>query len=291
MIRLTPMLRRCVAEPRVRVGGTLMLLLLLTAIFAPLLAPHDPGDQDLLHTLVPPLWASDGDWSFPLGTDSLGRDILSRMIFGSRVAMRVAFIAALGAAALGSSLALLAGYFGGWADGIIGRAVDVWMSFPPVILSLILMVGFGAGLNNVILAIIIVDWTRFCRVVRSEVIVVAKRDYITAARLAGFSHMQVVLKEIVPAVIPLLLTLLSIEMGIAVVVEAILSFVGLSVEPSVPAWGAMIADARQSMYEAPWALVAPVLGIFVSVLACNLLGDGLRRAVDPRLAQRLSVVR
>jgi peptide/nickel transport system permease protein len=288
---LSPVVRRCLAEPRVRVGGGLLFLLLLTAIFAPVLAPHDPGDQDLLHTLVPPLWASDGDWSFPLGTDSLGRDILSRLIFGSRVAMRVALLAALGAAVLGSALALLAGYFGGWIDGIIGRAVDVWMSFPPVILSLILMVGFGAGLNNVILAIIIVDWTRFCRVVRSEVMVVVQRDYITAARLSGFSHMQVVFKEIVPAVTPLLLTLLSIEMGIAVVVEAILSFVGLSVEPNVPAWGAMIADARQSIYEAPWALVAPVLGIFTSVLAANLLGDGLRRAIDPRLTQRLTVAR
>jgi peptide/nickel transport system permease protein len=291
MIRPGSMLRRCLAEPRVRVGSALMAMLLLVAILAPVLAPHDPGEQDLLHTLVPPVWSPDGDWSYPLGTDSLGRDILSRLIFGSRVAMHVAVLAALGAAALGSSLALIAGYYGGWADWVIGRAVDVWMSFPPVILSLILMVGFGAGLNKVILAIIIVDWTRFCRVVRSEVMVVTKRDYIQAARLAGFSHLQVVLKEIVPAVAPLLLTLVSIEMGIAVVVEAILSFVGLSVEPSVPAWGAMIADARQSLYDAPWALIMPVLGIFVSVLAANLLGDGLRRSVDPRLAQRLVVLR
>ena len=160
---------------------------------------------------------------------------------------------------------------GGWADWIIGRAVDVWMSFPPVILSLILMVGFGAGLDNVILAIIIVDWTRFCRVMRSEVMVVTQRDYITAARIAGFSHVQVVLKEIVPAVTPLLLTLVSIEMGIAVVVEAILSFVGLSVEPSVAAWGAMIADARQSIYEAPWGLIMPVLGISSTALGTAVL--------------------
>ncbi|HTR85536.1 MAG TPA: ABC transporter permease [Reyranella sp.] len=285
------MLARCLAEPRVRVGGGLMLALLLIAIFAPWLAPHDPGEQDLLHTLLPPAWAPDGDPAFLLGTDSLGRDVLSRLIFGTRVAMHVAIVAALGAALLGSVLALIAGYYGGRADWIIGRAVDVWMSFPPVILSLILMVGFGAGLNNVILAIVIVDWTRFCRVVRSEVMTVRRRDYIPAARLAGFTHLQVILKEIVPAVTPLLLTLISIEMGIAVVVEAILSFVGLSVEPNVAAWGVMIADARQSMHEAPWGLIAPVVGIFVSVLAANLLGDGLRRSVDPRLAQRLSVLR
>jgi peptide/nickel transport system permease protein len=291
MIRSSSLLGRCFAEPRVRIGGALVAALLLTAILAPVLAPHDPAEQDLLHVLLPPAWAADGDWSHPLGTDSLGRDILSRLIFGARVAMHVAVVAALGAAALGSALAIVAGYYGGWADWIIGRAVDVWMSFPPVILSLILMVGFGAGLDNVILAIIIVDWTRFCRVVRSEVMVVTQRDYIPAARIAGFSHVQVVLKEIVPAVTPLLLTLVSIEMGIAVVVEAILSFVGLSVEPSVAAWGAMIADARQSIYEAPWGLIMPVLGIIVSVLGANLLGDGLRRSVDPRLAQRLVVLR
>ena len=291
MRRLPPTLRRCLAEPRVVCGGALLLFILLVAVFAPLIAPHDPGEQDLLHTLTPPAWQPDGDWSFPLGTDSLGRDILSRLIYGARVAMRVAVVASLGAAILGSVLALIAGYFGGWADWVIGRAVDVWMSFPPVILSLILMVGLGAGLNNVILAIVVVDWTRFCRVVRSEVLTVARRDYIPAARLAGFTHVQVIVKEILPAVAPLLLTLFSIEMGIAVIVEAILSFVGLSVEPNVPAWGVMIADARQYMYEAPTGLIVPVLGIFVTVLAANLLGDGLRRSIDPRLTQRVAVVR
>ncbi len=291
MMRLPPAAARALGEPRVAVGGALMLLILLVAIFAPALAPHPPNAQDLLNTLLPPAWSQGGDWSFPLGTDSLGRCILSRLIYGARVAMKVAIVAALGAALLGSTLALIAGYFGGWPDWIIARAVDVWMSFPPVILSLILMVGFGAGLDNVILAIVIVDWTRFCRVVRAEVMTVTKRDYIPAARLAGFTHLQVIVKEILPAVTPLLLTLVSIEMGIAVVVEAILSFVGLSVEPDVPAWGVMIADARQYMYQAAWGLIVPVLGIFLTVLAANLLGDGLRRSLDPRLAQRLVVVR
>jgi peptide/nickel transport system permease protein len=164
------------------------------------------------------------------------------------------------------------------------------MSFPPVVLSLILMVGFGAGLGNVILAIIVVDWTRFCRVVRSEVMIVMKRDYIPAARLLGFSHTRMILREVLPAVMPLLLTLVSIEMGIAVIVEAILSFVGLSVEPNVPAWGVMIADARDTMYQAEWGLIVPILGIFVTVLGANLLGDGLRRSLDPRLIRRSAVV-
>ncbi len=285
------LLSRALREPRVIIGGALMLAVLAVAVLAPWLAPHDPGDQDLLRTLLPPVWQVGGDPAFPLGTDSLGRCILSRLIYGARVAMTVAVVAALGAAVLGSALALVAGYFGGLIDWLISRAVDVWMSFPPVILSLILMVGFGTGLRNVILAIVIVDWTRFCRVVRSEVLAVMKRDYIPAARLVGFTHLQVILREVLPATTPLLLTLVSIEMGIAVIVEAILSFVGLSVETNVAAWGVMIADARQYMYQAEWGLIMPVLGIFITVLAANVLGDGLRRSLDPRLSQRLVAVR
>jgi peptide/nickel transport system permease protein len=286
---MPPLLRRVIAEPRAVIGGAIMLFVLFIAVAAPYLAPHDPAEQDLLRTLLPPAWLRGGDWAFPLGTDSLGRCTLSQLLFGARVAMIVAITAATGASLVGSSLALIGGYFGGALDWLISRAVDVWMSFPPVVLSLIFMVGFGAGLGNVILAIIIVDWTRFCRIVRSEVLAVARRDYVPAARLVGFSHFQVIVKEILPAVTPLLLTLISIEMGIAVIVEAILSFVGLSVEPNVPAWGVMIADARQYMYQAEWGLILPVLGIFITVLGANLLGDGLRRSLDPRLMQRLAV--
>jgi len=286
---MLPAFRRVVSEPRAVVGGAIMLFVLFVALAAPYLAPHDPAEQDLLRTLLPPAWLQGGDRAFPLGTDSLGRCTLSQLLFGARVAMIVAVTAAAGASLVGSSLAMIAGYFGGAIDWFISRAVDVWMSFPPVVLSLIFMVGFGAGLGNVILAIVIVDWTRFCRIVRSEVLAVTRRDYVPAARLVGFSHRQIILKEVLPAVTPLLLTLISIEMGIAVIVEAILSFVGLSVEPNVPAWGVMIADARQYMYQAQWGLILPVLGIFVTVLGANLLGDGLRRSLDPRLVRRLAV--
>ena len=185
----------------------------------------------------------------------------------------------------GGTMALIAGYFGGRTDWLISRAVDAWMSFPPVILSVILMVGLGVGLIKVVLAIVLVDWTRFCRVVRSEVLVVVRKDYIAAARLVGFSNGQIIRREILPAVLPLMITLLSLEMGIAVIVEAILSFVGLSVGANVPAWGVMIADARNYMYQSTWALVLPVLAIFITVLGFNLLGDGLRRTLDARLLQ------
>lgn len=284
-------LRRMVAEPRVLVGGAIVFVLLLVALAAPLLAPHPPNDQDLLNTLLPPAWLAGGKAEFPLGTDSLGRDVAARLIYGTRLALTVAVTAALGAALIGCAVALIAGYFGGWIDGLISRTLEVWLSFPPVILSLILMVGLGVGLRNVILAIVLVDWTRFCRVIRSEVVAVCKQDYVPAARLFGFTHLQVIVKEIFPAVSPLLLTLISIEMGIAVIVEATLSFIGLSVEPSLPAWGTMIAQARQYVYQAAWGMIFPVLGIFVTVLGTNVLGDGLRRSLDPLLSERIAVER
>ena len=262
-------------------GLLVVLAVLALAILAPILAPHDPAEQDLMLTLQPMRLGS----PFPLGTDGLGRCVLSRLLHGASLALKVAFIAATGAMLLGAALAYAAGYLGGWVDWTIGRAVDVWMSFPPVVLSLILMVGLGTGASNVILAIILVDWTRFCRVLRSEVLVVTRRDHVAAARLLGFSHWRTLLLEVVPATIPLLITLLALEMGIAVVVEAILSFVGLGVKPDQVAWGQMIADGREAIYQAPANLLAPVAAIFVTVAGFNLLGDGLRRTLDVRLVE------
>lgn len=282
------MIPRPLRDPRALAGAVLVLIVVVCAVFAPWLAPHDPNEQDLMVTLLPAVWQEGGQAAYPFGTDGLGRCVLSRLIFGARVAMTVALTASLGALVVGSLLAYAAGYLGGWTDWAIGRVVDVWMSFPPVILSLILMTGLGTGLANVILAIILVDWTRFCRVLRAEVLVVAQRDHVAAARLLGFSHLRTVLREIVPATIPLLLTLLSLEMGIAVVVEAILSFVGLGVKSNQIAWGQMIADGRDAIYQAPWNLLAPTLAIFVAVAGFNLLGDGLRRTLDVRLNESRS---
>jgi peptide/nickel transport system permease protein len=276
-------LSRSLRSPRVLIALVMILCILCCAIFAGLIAPNDPGDQNLLSILVPPAWSPGGDSAFPLGTDSLGRDVLSRLIYGARTAMLVAFFASLGAMIIGTVLAHISGYFGGTVDWIIGRLVDVWMSFPPVILSLILMVGLGVGLDRVILAIILVDWTRFCRVLRSEVLIVTRHDYVAAARLLGFTHWQAIVREVLPATLPLLITLMSLEMAIAVIVEAILSFVGLGVGANQPAWGQMIADARQYVYQSPWNLLLPALAIFFTVTAFNLLGDGLRRTLDVRL--------
>jgi peptide/nickel transport system permease protein len=278
-------LLRSLRSPRVVIALCMILCIVFCAVFAYRIAPNDPGDQNLLSILTPPFWVEGSDPAFPLGTDSLGRDVLSRLIYGARTAMLVAFFASLGAMIVGTILAHISGYFGGTIDWVIGRLVDVWMSFPPVILSLILMVGLGVGLDRVILAIVLVDWTRFCRVLRSEVMVVTRHDYVAAARLLGFTHWQAITREVLPATLPLLITLMSLEMAIAVVVEAILSFVGLGVGANQPAWGQMIADARQYVYQSPWNLLLPALTIFLTVTSFNLLGDGLRRTLDVRLAE------
>jgi peptide/nickel transport system permease protein len=276
---------RALRSPRIVLALAMVLFIAICAAFAGFLAPHDPAEQNLLSILTPPVWQPGGDQNFPLGTDSLGRDVASRLIYGARTAMLVAVFASLGAMIIGAILAHIAGYFGGLIDWIISRLVDVWMSFPPVILSLILMVGLGVGLDRVILAIVLVDWTRFCRVLRSEVLIVRRHDYVAAARLLGFTHWQTIVREILPATLPLLITLFSLEMAIAVVVEAILSFIGLGVGPNQAAWGQMIADARQYVYQSPWNLLLPIFAIFFAVAAFNLLGDGLRRTLDVRLAE------
>lgn len=270
-------------HPKICSGGFLVLVLVLVAGLAPWLAPHDPNEQDLMLTLLPPAWAEGGSSVHPLGTDGLGRCVLSRLVYGSRVALLVAVVAAFGAMSIGTTFAIVAGYFGGWTDRLVSAAVALWMAFPPVVFSMMLMVGLGTGVGNVILAVVLVDWTRFCRVVRAEVLVVRQREYVQAARLLGFSHLRTIVSEVLPAVAPLMLTLLSLQMGVAIVVEAILSFVGLSVPSDVVAWGVMIADGRDQIHQASWNLLAPMFGIVWAVLGFNLLSDGLRTALDPRL--------
>jgi peptide/nickel transport system permease protein len=248
-------------------------------LLAPWLAPHDPLEQDLLNTLARPPWLG-GEPGFFLGTDSLGRDILSRIVYGARAALTVAVVAAFLAGVLGTTLGLLAGYLGGWVDTLVSRVVDVWMSFPAVLLSIVLAAVLGAGLHTVVIAIVVIDWTRFCRVVRAEVMVQREQDYVASALIIGLSPMRILAAEVLPNVAPLLLTLFTLEMGIAIVVEAILSFVGLSAS-SIPTWGGMIAEGRQYVNQAWWLLAFPMACVIVSVLGLNALGDGLRDRLDP----------
>jgi dipeptide transport system permease protein len=273
--------RALLAEPKVVVAGGFLLILAALALFAPRIAPMNPLEQDLLSATLPPRGFAGADPTHILGTDDLGRDILSRLIYGARVALTVAIVAASLAAAVGTVLGLAAGWYRGWTDALISGFVDVWMAFPPVLLSILLVAVLGPGLVTVILAIAVIDWTRFCRVVRTETMAQGEMDYVTAARVVGFSRISILGGEVFPNVAPTLVALLTLEMGIAVIVEAILSFVGLSVSSDMPTWGGMIAEGRQIIHQAWWVLAAPLIALTATVLAFNQLGDGLRRALDP----------
>jgi peptide/nickel transport system permease protein len=264
-------------------AGTWLALVVFAAVFAPLLAPHDPLAQDLLLERLPPAWLPGAEPGYLLGTDGLGRDVLSRLIYGSRIALTVAFIAAPAACLIGSILGLLAGYYRGWLDQIVSRIVDIWMAFPPVLFSILLVAVLGTGLHSVILAIVAIDWIRFCRVVRAETLRQRAMDYIDNARVAGFSQAAILLKELVPNVIPAIVVLLSLEMGIAVIVEAILSFVNLSISTDDPTWGGMIAEGRTIIHFAWWVLVFPLVVLFLTVLAFGQFGEGLKDRFDPVL--------
>ncbi|WP_218509357.1 ABC transporter permease [Variovorax sp. dw_308] len=273
-------------QKRVWFGLVVIGLVLCCAVLARWIAPHDPLDQDLLAASLPPAWSADGDSTHIFGTDSLGRDILSRLIYGARPAMIVAFAGATFAALIGTALGLWAGFHGGLVDAGISRMVDVWMSFPAVLLSIVLVAVVGTGLGSVVLAIAVIDWTRFCRVVRAETQVQASLDYVTSARTIGQSRSTILWREVLPNVVPLLLTLFTLEMGVAVVVEAILSFVGLSVSSDMPTWGGLVQEGRLYVNQTPWLLGLPIGAIALTVLACNALGDGLRESLDPLVAKR-----
>jgi dipeptide transport system permease protein len=268
-------------QPKVVFGGGFILFLIVLALFAPWIAPRDPLAQDLMSGTLPPVGFSGHEAGYTLGTDDLGRDVLSRLIFGSRIALTVAFVAATLAAVFGTLLGLVAGYYRGLADSVVSRLVEIWMAFPPVLLSILVIAIMGSGVTSVIAAIAIIDWTRFARVVRAETMAQAQADYVTAARTLGFGRWAILFREILPNVAPVLIALLTLEMGIAVIVEAILSFVGLSVSSDTPTWGGMIAQGRQIIYQAWWVFAAPLAALFATVLAFNQLGDGLRRALDP----------
>ncbi|MET3593450.1 MULTISPECIES: ABC transporter permease [Mesorhizobium] len=270
-------------SPRLWLAGGWLLVALAAAIFAPLIAPQDPLAQDLMLERLPPFWLDGAEPGYWLGTDSLGRDLLSRLIFGGRIAFIVAFAAAISACLIGTTLGLIAGYFGGWADRIVSRIVDVWMAFPPVLFAILLVAVLGTGLSSVIIAIAVIDWTRFCRVIRAEAMSQARMDYVESARIAGYGRTGIMLREVLPNVLPSVVALLSLEMGIAVIVEAILSFVNLSISTDDPTWGGIIAEGRLSIHQAWWVLVFPLVTLILTVLSFSQFGEGLKTRFDPVL--------
>lgn len=258
-------------------------VLVMAALFAPWIAPKDPLAQDLFLGRLPPIWAAGAEPGYYLGTDSLGRDVLSRIIHGARLALTVALVAGSVTCLIGATLGLLAGFLRGWVDLVISRMIDIWMAFPPVLFSILLIAVLGPGLWSIIIAIVVIDWTRFARVIRAEAMAQGAMDYVASARVAGRGRIGTMLREILPNVLPSIVVLLTLEMGIAVIVEAILSFVNLSISTDAPTWGGMIAEGRTSIHQAWWVLVFPLIALFLTVLSFSQLGEGLKDRFDPVL--------
>jgi peptide/nickel transport system permease protein len=269
------------ASLRLKLGAAWLALVVVSAIFAAVIAPHDRLAQDLTLQTLPPAWISGAEPGYYLGTDSLGRDVLSRLIYATRPAVLVAIVASSAACLLGSLLGMLAGFFGGWTDQVVSRLVDIWMAFPPVLLSILLVAVLGPGISSVIIAIAVIDWTRFCRVVRAEAMQQRRMDYVDSAKATGYGTTRIMTREVLPNVLPGILVLFALELGIAVIVEAILSFVNLSISTDDPTWGSMIAEGRGIVHEAWWVLVFPLICLFLTVLASSQLGEGLKELYDP----------
>ena len=268
---------------RLGLSGGWLGLLVLVAVLAPWISPQDPLAQDLFTSRLPPFWMDGAAPGFWLGSDSLGRDVLSRILFGARVALVVALIAGVLTGVIGASLGLIAGYYRGWPDRIISRFVDIWMAFPPVLFAILLIAVIGTGLWSIIIAIVVIDWTRFARVVRAEAMTQGAMDYVASAQVAGRGRFGIMVAEILPNVLPTIVALLTLEMGIAVIVEAILSFVNLSISTDDPTWGGMISEGRTSIHQAWWVLVFPLIALFLTVLSFSQLGEGLKDRFDPVL--------
>jgi len=260
-----------------RVGLALTVLLILLAVFAPWIAPRGPAAQDLPARLLGP---GPGHW---MGTDELGRDVFSRVLYGARISMTVGICVVVGAGLLGLALGAVSGYFGGWTDRIInGVLVNAFLSFPGILLAIAFAAFLGPGLDKVVFALVITGWAGYARLARAQVLKVKEMDYVTAARSLGASNARILLRHILPNAIQPVLIQATIGMAGAILAESTLSFLGLGVLAPAPSWGAMLSDASSYLFSAPHMVIFPALAIMTAVLAFNLLGDALRDWLDPR---------
>jgi peptide/nickel transport system permease protein len=263
--------------------GILTFCLVIPALLASQVAPHDPLKGSLANRLKAPAWQDGGSLSYPLGTDKLGRDILSRMIHGARVSLVVSLIAILVGGAIGTGLGLISGYFGRWVDSLIMRLVDISLSLPTILLALVLVAAVGPSFGTVITVLVVLLWARYARLVRAETLAMKERDFIARARVAGASHVRIMLRYIFPNVVNSLVVLATLQVGYVILLESALSFLGAGLPRPTPAWGLMIADGRELIVTAWWVSMFPGLAIMLTVLSLNLLGDWLRDHLDPKL--------
>ncbi|MCP5146262.1 MAG: ABC transporter permease [Gammaproteobacteria bacterium] len=263
------------------IAGSIAAVMVACALLAPLLAPHDPYVGMLADRLLPPSWLDGGDVRYLLGTDILGRDVLSRLLYGARVSLLVAVAAVMLAGIVGSTIGIVAGYFGGWLDSVLMRIVDLVVSLPMILIALLVGVIAGPSLTNIIIIIGFVLWSQFARMARAETLRVRQLAFIDLARSAGLAAPRIMLEHVLPNIAGPLLVLATLQVGTVIIMEASLSFLGVGVPPPAPAWGTLIADGRSYVLSAWWICIFPGLAIITTVMTANLLGDGLADRLDP----------
>ncbi len=261
----------------------IVFLLVIPGLFAEWIAPHDPIKGALSLRLKPPMWQKGGSIDYPLGTDKVGRDVLSRIIHGSRVSLRVSIEAILVSGIIGTTLGLLAGYFGGKVDALIMRLVDIALGLPIILMALVFVAALGPSFTTVIVIITVFLWSRYARQIRGETLSIKERDFIARARVAGASHFRIMFRYILPNVVNTLIVLATLQLGFVILLESTLSFLGAGIPRPTPAWGMMVADGRELIVTAWWISMFPGLAIMLTVLSVNLLGDWLRDHLDPKL--------
>ena len=279
--RFTRVKNRILGHRGVLLGFSVISISLIMAIFAPILAPHDPYFQDLLNRIQPPVWRSDGDWEHILGTDHLGRDYLSRLIYGAQISLTIGIGAALISGIIGTILGVCAGYFGGRVDMVVTFMITVRLSMPVVLVALAVVAIVGGSLQVVIFVLGLLLWDRYAVVMRSSTLQIRSMDYVTAAQAAGSSVSRIIFSEMMPNVVNNLIVVATLEIAHAIILEAALSFLGLGVQPPLPSWGLMVSEGKDMMLFEAWLITIPGIALFLLVLSINLLGDGIRDITAP----------
>lgn len=265
---------------------SILIMLLFTAVFSFVISPHDPLDHNLRSRNIPPFFQEGGSTKHILGTDPIGRDLLSRLIHGSRISMTVALISLVVGTLVGASLGLIAGYFGRYVDEVITRIVDIWAGLPYILIAMIIVGAIGASISTMVVLMTLIAWSPFVRLVRADVLILKELEYISAAKIAGASNLRILSYHLLPGTINTIIVVATFSVGGMILVEAFLSFLGAGIPPPTPAWGSMIADGRQYMRQAWWVSVIPGICIFLVTASLTLLGDWLRDYFDPKLRQR-----
>lgn len=265
------------------IGSIIVLIVVISALLAPFISPYDPNESDLSKRLLPPSWEEEGSQENFLGTDHLGRDILSRIIYGTRISLIVGIVTVLISGIFGTILGLIGGYYRGFIDSFLMRLTEIQLAFPFILLALAIMAVLGPGLKNVILVLSITGWVMYTRLVRGEVLLIRELEYVQATKALGQKSRKIIFKHILPNVFPTIIVVGTLRIANMIIAEASLTFLGLGVESSIPTWGSMLADGRNYITSAWWVAAFPGIAIMLTVLGINLLGDWLRDVLDPRL--------